>query len=132
MPWRERGGDADCASYAKPGAGRPINLANWHRPQKLVPRLIALASRSQIGMVAEGETALASRLAVSRAVARTVFRHLETIGILNRRSRHRIVARLPIRRQPAGIAAPMPPAGSRMAGPRALDFWASVPEIASS
>ncbi len=54
-----------------------------------------IAVSGDIGDVAATEVSLSAQLGVSRVVARTVFQNLETIGILKRRGRQRIVARLP-------------------------------------
>ena len=54
-----------------------------------------IAESGTVGAVAETETALAARLGVSRAVARSVFQYLEKIGILSSNLRRRTILRLP-------------------------------------
>ena len=57
--------------------------------------LDAIGVTGVVGEAAETETALASRLGISRTVARTAFAHLASIGVLSRSARHWLVARMP-------------------------------------
>ena len=57
--------------------------------------LDAIGATGVTGKAAETESALASRLGISRTVARAAFAHLESIGVLSRSARHWQVARKP-------------------------------------